>query len=188
VETIPAKVPYISPENDLVRKWRDRLGGDGFKIGICWTGSLTHLKGHQSRIFPVTSFEAVSKRPGVRLISLQKGDGEGDLKSLPPGMAIESFDDLDAGPDAFVDTAAVMTCVDLVITNDTSISHLAGALGVPTFVALQYVADWRWMFDRADSPWYPTMRLFRQRTDGDWNTVFRDIESALDGFIGEPVK
>ena len=104
-------------------------------------------------IFPVTCFEAVSKLPGVRLISLQKGDGEGDLKSLPQGMAIESFDDLDAGPDAFVDTAAVMTCVDLVITNDTSISHLAGALGVPTFVALQYVPDWRWMFDRADSPW-----------------------------------
>jgi tetratricopeptide (TPR) repeat protein len=188
VQTIPAKVPYIFPDDDLVRKWRDRLGGDGFKIGICWTGSLTHLKGHQSRIFPVTCFEKVSKLPGVRLISLQKGDGEGDLKSLPPGMTVEGFDDLDAGPDAFVDTAAVMKCLDLVITNDTSISHLAGALGVPTFVALQYVADWRWMFDRADSPWYPTMRLFRQRVDGDWNNVFREIESTLDDVIGKPVK
>ncbi len=188
VQTIPAKVPYISPEDDLVRTWRDRLGGDGFKIGICWTGSLTHLKGHQGRVFPVTCFEQVSQRPGIRLISLQKGDGEGDLKSLPQGMTIESFDDLDAGPDAFVDTAAVMTCVDLVITNDTAISHLAGALGVPSFVALQYVPDWRWMFDRADSPWYPTMRLFRQGADGDWDSVFREIETALDAFMAKPVK
>jgi tetratricopeptide (TPR) repeat protein len=186
VQTIPAKVPYISPEDDLVRKWHDRLDGDGFKIGICWTGSLTHLKGHQGRVFPVTCFEPVSKLPAVRLISLQKGDGEGDLRSLPQGMTIESFDNLDAGPDAFVDTAAIMTCVDLVITNDTSISHLAGALGVPTFVALSYVPDWRWMFDRADSPWYPTMRLFRQRTDGDWNTVFREIESALGELMANP--
>ena len=127
--TIPANVPYISPEDGLVRKWRDRLGGEGFKIGICWSGSLTHLKGHQGRVFPVTCFEPLSKRPGVRLISLQKGDGEGDLTSLPQGMAIESFDDLDAGPDAFVDTAAVMTCVDLVITNDTSISRSGGGAG-----------------------------------------------------------
>jgi hypothetical protein len=186
LETIPAKAPYISPEDGLVWKWRDRLGDDGFKIGICWSGSLTHLKGHQGRVFPVTSFEPLAKRPGIRLISLQKGDGEGELKSLPPGMTIESFDDLDAGPDAFVDTAAVMTCMDLVITNDTSVSHLAGALGVPTFVALQYVPDWRWMFDRADSPWYPTMRLFRQRTDGDWTTVFREIEAAVDDAMGNP--
>jgi ADP-heptose:LPS heptosyltransferase len=76
--------------------------------------------------------------------------------------------------------------MDLVITNDTSVSHLAGALGVPTFVALQYVPDWRWMFDRADSPWYPTMRLFRQRTDGDWTTVFREIEAAVDDAMGNP--
>jgi ADP-heptose:LPS heptosyltransferase len=77
--------------------------------------------------------------------------------------------------------------MDLVITNDTSVSHLAGALGVPTFVALQYVPDWRWMFDRADSPWYPTMRLFRQRADGDWTTVFREIEAAVDDCYGKSV-
>lgn len=184
LDSIPANVPYISPEDGLIRKWRDRLGGDGFKIGICWSGSLTHLKGHQGRVFPLTCFEKLSKRAGVRLISLQKGDGEQDLKSLPPGMRVESFDDLDAGGHAFVDTAAIMKCLDLVITSDTSTCHLAGALGVRTFLVLQYVPDWRWMFDRADSPWYPTMRLFRQNSDGDWNTVFREIESALDGFTG----
>ena len=146
---------------------------------------MTHLKGHQGRVFPVTCFEPLSKRPGVHLISLQKGDGEGDLKALPPGMVVESFDDLDAGPDAFVDTAAIMTCMDLVVTNDTSIAHLAGALGITTFVALQYVPDWRWMFDRADSPWYPTMRLFRQKTDGDWSTVFQEIESAVADLMGK---
>ena len=180
LETIPASIPYISPEDGLVRKWRARLGGQGFKIGICWSGSLTHLKGHQGRVFPVTCFEPIASLPGVRLISLQKGDGENDLKSLPPGMSMESFDDLDAGSDAFVDTAALMTCMDLVIANDTSVAHLAGALGVPTFVALQYVPDWRWMFDRADSPWYPTMRLFRQTRDGDWGAVFGEITSAVD--------
>ena len=131
-------------------------------------------------MFPVTCFEPIASLPGVRLISLQKGDGENDLKSLPPGMSMESFDDLDAGSDAFVDTAALMTCMDLVIANDTSVAHLAGALGVPTFVALQYVPDWRWMFDRADSPWYPTMRLFRQTRDGDWGAVFGEIASAVD--------
>jgi tetratricopeptide (TPR) repeat protein len=179
VKTIPASVPYLFAEQDLIRKWRDRLSMDGFKIGICWAGSLTHLKGHQGRIFPVTCFETLSKFPGVRLVSLQKGDSEADLKSLPKSMTIARFDDLDAGPDAFADTAAVMKCLDLVITNDTSIAHLAGALGVPTFVALQYVPDWRWMFDRADSPWYPTMRLFRQQTDGDWAGVFREINWAV---------
>lgn len=179
LETVPAKVPYIFAEDDLMRTWQSRLGPDGFKIGICWAGSLSHLKGHQGRIFPVACFEPLSKLRGVRLISLQKGEGEAELKSLPVDMTIEKFDDLDSGPDAFVDTAAVMTCLDLVITNDTSIAHLAGALGAPTFVALQYVPDWRWMFDRPDCPWYPTMRLFRQKTDGDWTNVFREIESAV---------
>ena len=84
--------------------------------------------------------------------------------------------------------AATIAALDLVITVDTMVAHLAGALGVPTFVALQYVPDWRWMFDRPDSPWYPTMRLFRQRTDGDWSTVFGEIESALDDFMRKPVK
>ena len=88
-------------------------------------------------------------------------------------------DDFDAGPNAFLDTAAVMQGLDLVITSDTAVAHLAGALGRPTWVALQYVPDWRWLLDRDDSPWYPTMRLFRQRKLGDWKGVFQEIQEAL---------
>ena len=114
--------------------------------------------------------------PDVRLISLQKGDGEKQLGALPAGMRVETLGD---DWKTFADTAAIMKSLDLVITTDTVIANLAGALGVPTWVAIQYVPDWKWMADRADSPWYPTMRLFRQKTDGDWQTVFADIKAAL---------
>jgi tetratricopeptide (TPR) repeat protein len=179
VQTIPATVPYVEAEDGLVQSWRERLGTQGFKIGICWMGSVSHMKGGDRRCFPVTSFESLSKLRGVRLISLQKAEEAAELKTLPPGMAVESFDDMDAGPDAFIDTAAIMKNLDLVITNDTSVSHLAGALGVPTWVALQQVADWRWLREREDSPWYPSLRLFRQKTDGDWAGVFAEIRAAL---------
>ena len=95
-------------------------------------------------------------------------------------MAIESLgSDFDASSDRFVDSAAVMKCLDLVVTSDTAIPHLAGALGVPTWVALPHIPDWRWLLGRADSPWYPGMRLFRQQADGDWSGVFEEIRQAL---------
>ena len=118
--------------------------------------------------------------PNVRLISLHKGEGEAQLADLPPDMRVETLgDDFDSGADAFLDTAAVMACCDLVITSDTSIAHLAGALGVKTWLALQYVPDWRWLLDRDDSPWYPTMRLFRQKAPGDWDGVFAQMAKSL---------
>jgi ADP-heptose:LPS heptosyltransferase len=114
------------------------------------------------------------------LISLQKNDGVEQLDDLPSGMRVETLgDDFDFDPDAFVDTAAVMECLDLVITSDTAVAHLAGALARPTWVALKYVPDWRWLLDRSDSPWYPTMRLFRQHRAGDWVSVFADMEAQL---------
>jgi tetratricopeptide (TPR) repeat protein len=176
LETIPAKPAYLSADPVLVEKWRGRLGGNGFKIGICWMGDLAHIKGHNGRFFSVDYFEKLSQLPDVRLISLQKGDGQKDLASLPAGMTVEA-----PGDDwkTFADTAAIMKCLDLVITTDTVIANLAGALGVWTWVAIQYVPDWKWMFERSDSPWYPSMRLFRQKTDGDWKTVFDDIKEAL---------
>jgi hypothetical protein len=116
------------------------------------------------RSFPLTHFEGLSKIPGVRLISLQKNAGVEQLRELPAGMSVETLgDEFDAGPDAFLDTAAAMESLDLVIASDTAVAHLAGALGRPVWVALKYVPDWRWLLDRADSPWYPTMRLFRQK-------------------------
>jgi ADP-heptose:LPS heptosyltransferase len=92
-------------------------------------------------------------------------------------------DGFDSGPDAFIDTAAVMSNLDLIITPDTSIAHLAGALGRPTWVALRYVPDWRWLLDRDDSPWYPTIRLFRQQTIDDWGPVFREMAVELDAIL-----
>src|SRR5262249_57222023 len=122
----------------------------------------------------------LSRLPGVRLISLQKHHGLDQLARLPADCKIETLgDDFDSGPDAFVDTAAVLDSLDLIITSDTSIAHLAGALARPTWVALKHVPDWRWMLDRKDSPWYPKMRLFRQPRLGDWENVFPQICRAL---------
>jgi tetratricopeptide (TPR) repeat protein len=178
-ETIPSKTPYLFANQGRVERWRERIGGQGFKIGICWQGA-SPFQTHRNRSFPVTYFEELAKIPGVRLISLQKGDGEDQLQTLPADMVVETLgDDFDTGADAFVDTAAVMQCLDLVITSDTSIAHLAGALGIQTWVALQFVPDWRWMLDRADSPWYPSMRLFRQAAPGNWGSVFAQIRTAL---------
>ena len=122
-------------------------------------------------------FRPLTTVPGVRLISLQKGEGEDQVPAA--AFTVETLPGLDAGPDAFLDTAAVMLTLDLVVTSDTSIAHLAGALGRPVWVALRRVPDWRWLLDRRDSPWYPTMRLFRQTTDGDWTSVFAAMTEAL---------
>ena len=104
---------------------------------------------------------------------------------MPEGMSVETLGPaFDTGPDAFLNTAAVMMCCDLVVTSDTAVAHLAGALGVKTWVALKHVPDWRWFLDRRDSPWYPSMRLFRQHSHGDWNGVFRDIAAALQEEFG----
>jgi hypothetical protein len=115
--------------------------------------------------------------PGVRLISLQKGAGEEQISSA--GFPVEVLPGLDEGPDAFLDTAAAIMALDLVVTSDTSVAHLAGALGQPVWVALRRVPDWRWLISRPDSPLYPTMRLFRQEADGDWAPVFSAIAEAL---------
>ena len=116
--------------------------------------------------------------PGVRLISLQKHHGLEQLAGVPDGLRIETLgDDFDAGPDAFIDTAAVMQCLDMVITSDTSVAHLAGALGRPVWVGLQHVPDWRWLLEGEDCLWYPTMRLFRQTRRGDW-AAFADGERS----------
>ena len=185
LESIPAEVPYLRAEPELVRKWRDRLGNEGFKIGIAWQGSKAG-KADIGRSFALAEFVGVSQISNVRLISLQKNEGVEQLRELPEGMEVETLgDDYDAGDDAFLDTAAVMENLDLVIACNSSIAHLAGALGRPIWVALKHVPDWRWLLDRSDSPWYPTLRLFRQRTRDDWRGVFSDIELALRELMAE---
>ncbi len=176
---IPADIPYLHAEPALIETWRARVGSGGFRIGISWQGSLREAD--FGRSFSVHHFEDISRLPGVRLISLQKNDGAEQLRDLPPGMAVEELGaDFDSGPDAFVDAAAVMASLDLVITTDTAIAHLAGALGRPTWIALQFSPDWRWFTGRTDSPWYPTAELFRQTSHGDWHGVFAAIKQRLE--------
>jgi len=175
---MPARAAYLHAEEERVEKWKDRIGFEGFRIAICWQGNTGNID--IGRSFSVHHFFDLSQIPGLRLISLQKGPGEAQLQGLPPGMGVETLGaDFDAGPDAFLDTAAVMQCCDLVITSDTAVAHLAGALGVKTWVALKHVPDWRWFLDRDDSPWYPSMRLFRQEFPGDWDGVFANMKAAL---------
>lgn len=179
----PSSVPYLRAEPERVERWRERLGDHGFKIGICWQGNR-NAEVDSGRSFSLRFFEPLAKLPGVRLISLQKHDGVEQLLEVPGGLQIETLGaDFDNPPDAFIDTAAVMESLDLIITPDTAIAHLAGALGRPTWVALKQVTDWRWLLDRSDSPWYPTIRLFRQPFPNDWSAVFAAMESQLTALL-----
>jgi tetratricopeptide (TPR) repeat protein len=179
--TLP-NAPYLRAEPARVARWRDAIGPRGFKIGVVWQGSAAAYAQPLQRSFPLAALQAIAALPDVRLISLQKQNGLDQLASLPAGMTVEDLgEDFDPGPDAFVDTAAAMVCCDLVITPDTSVAHLAGALGVPTWIALTQTADWRWLTDRSDSPWYPTARLFRQSAPGDWTSVFAEMATELEG-------
>ena len=168
--------PYLTAEPDRVARWRARIGSHGRRIGIAWQGNPTAAT-ERGRSIPLQFFLPLAQVPGVRLISLQKHHG---LEQLAADLPIETLgDDFDSGPDAFIDTAAAMQCLDLVITSDTSIAHLAGALARPVWVALKHVPDWRWMLDRPDSPWYPTMRLFRQQARDEWSGVFDAMAQEL---------
>ncbi|MDB5439655.1 MAG: repeat-containing protein [Caulobacteraceae bacterium] len=183
VETIPAPVPYLAVEPDRILCWRERIGEGGFRIGIVWG---TSPKGRSiGKGFDPAQLAGIASLPGVRLISLQKGDDQGALTRLPPDMTIESLEPFDEGEDAFLDTAAILENLDLMISTDTSVAHLAAALGRPTWLALKYVPDWRWFLDRTDTPWYPDMRLFRQAALGDWSSVFEAMRTALAGRLAD---
>jgi hypothetical protein len=174
LDNIPARTPYLRANARDVEKWRRKIGGDGFKIGVSWQGSARSAE----RSFPLAALAGIAGLPGVRLISLQKGAGSEQLSALPAGMNVET-----PGPDYesgdFAETAAVMEALDLVISCDTAMAHLAGALARPTWVALRDAAEWRWLRDRDDSPWYPGMHLFRQATRGDWDSVFAAMEAHV---------
>ncbi|WP_421937918.1 tetratricopeptide repeat protein [Phenylobacterium sp.] len=180
LENLPGVARYISADPARVAKWRERIGPEGLKIGVVWQGSTQPYALPLARSFPLSMLARVGAIPLVRLISLQKVNGLDQLESLPAGMTVETLgDDFDPGPDMFMDTAAAMEACDFVITPDTSTAHLAGALGVRTLVALPYVADWRWLMGRTDSPWYPYMWLYRQTERGVWDGVFAEIENRL---------
>jgi tetratricopeptide (TPR) repeat protein len=179
LDSVPAPIPYLSAEPGLAKTWAARIGRSGYKVGVVWQGN-PNPEADMARSMPLAAFAPLAAIPRVRLISLQRGFGVEQLEALPPPMRVETLgEDFDAGPDAFVDAAAAMAGLDLVVTCDTSIAHLAGALGRPVWVALKKDAEWRWLRNRDDSPWYPSMRLFRQPAAGDWSTVFAGIAAAL---------
>jgi tetratricopeptide (TPR) repeat protein len=171
--------PYLAADPELVARWRARIGSHGRRIGIAWQGNPAAAT-DRGRSIPLREFLPLAHVPDVRLISLQKHHGVEQLATAPEGLQIETLgEDFDAGPGAFMDAAAVMQCLDLVITSDTSIAHLAGALGRPVWVGLQHVPDWRFLLEGEDCLWYPSMRLFRQARRGDWGSVFSRMVERL---------
>jgi tetratricopeptide (TPR) repeat protein len=178
LDNIPYRVPYLRASDERIAAWNTILGRKGLKIGVCWHAGNQNVD--PGRSFEVTHLSALSRMPGVRLISLQFGDGAKQLEERGEGLRIETFAALGGDVGAFLQTAALIKACDLVVTCDTAVAHLAGALGVPTWIALKFVPEWRWLLDRPESPWYPSVRLFRQPTDGDWAPVFDEIKNALE--------
>jgi tetratricopeptide (TPR) repeat protein len=170
LQTIPADVPYLKADAGKLEKWKERLGGGTErKIGLAWAGRRVP---DPRRSIPSSQLAWLSDAANVRWISLQKDRADGP----PPGMAIN---DWTAELADFSETAALIGNLDLVITIDTAVAHLAGAMGKPVWMLLPFNPNWRWMLDRSDSPWYPTMRLFRQEKRGDWNGPVERILQEL---------
>ncbi|MCF3628871.1 tetratricopeptide repeat protein [Thalassospiraceae bacterium LMO-SO8] len=179
LDALPRDVPYLRAAEDDIARLRPRIEGGGrLRVGIAWTGSPTN-GGDWKRAIDPALFEVLARVPGVTLYSLQKArdDTPEPFRRLPEGTV-----DLASMLNDFADTAAAIACLDLVVSADTSVAHLAGALAKPVWVMLPKVPDWRWMLGRDDSPWYPTMRLYRQDAFGDWPGVMARVASNLAGF------
>jgi tetratricopeptide (TPR) repeat protein len=174
--TIPAGVPYLAADPARHEAWKRRFRGTpGPRVGVAWRGSPRHPD-DRNRTCQLSLLAPLLDRPGVTFVSLQKDRRPAD-EPLPPGA-------IDAAPDLadFADTAAAVAALDLVVSVDTAVAHLAGGMGRPVWTLLPFAPDWRWALQRDDSPWYPTMRLFRQPAPGDWPAVVARVARALDGF------
>ena len=177
--TIPAKVPYIYADPTTRDAWCKRLGGDDFKVGIAWSGNPRHAN-DRNRSCPLEFFKPLANIFGVKLIGLQAGGAANKAENSTYPMVLENigkeFTD-------FGDTAGAIEALDLVISVDTAVAHLAGAMGKSVWLMLPFLPDWRWLMGRKDSPWYPTMRLFRQPKPGDWATVIDHIGDSLQQLV-----
>ncbi len=178
LERAATAVPYLCAEPALARRWADRLAAKpGLKVGICWQGNPEY-RGDAARSIALREFAPLAKVPGVRLISLQKGWGREQLAGSDLGIE-ELGPEFDETAGAFMDSAAVIANLDLVVCSDSAIAHLAGAMGRPAWIALAHVPDWRWGRSGESTLWYPSARLFRQTGPGDWAGVFAAIAGAL---------
>jgi len=175
VEEIPWSGPYLHADPSIVERLGPLFGGGMFNVGIVWGGNPLHKNDH-NRTSRLAEFLPLFDVPGVRVYSLQKGKPAGEISSLPPGCDLRN---LEGELTDFSVTAAALAHLDLLIAVDTAVAHLAGAMGVPVWLLLPYRSDWRWLADREDSPWYPSMRLFRQKSHADWAGVIRDVCLSL---------
>jgi Flp pilus assembly protein TadD len=183
-DTVPTYERYLHADEQLVQTWKEKLSRDpNFKVGICWQGNSEYSTPFlravvAAKSMPLNTFAPLAQVPGVSFYSLQKITGENQLNDL--GFELKTFDgDFDKSHGRFMDTAAVIRNLDLVISIDTSICHFAAGLGIETWTLLPNPPDWRWMLDREDTPWYPNMRLFRQPEPGDWATVIQQVKVEL---------
>ena len=185
LESIPVTLPYISVDPLLCDAWALRLGNavGVTKVGLAWAGSPTNTNDRSRSIF-LAQFAPMAAARNIMFFSLQKGDAARQAAFPPPGMPI--IDHTDELRD-FADTAALISHLDLVITVDTAVAHLAATMGKPVWILLPFIADWRWLLAREDSPWYPTMRLFRQNAIGDWPEVISRVANCLSGFEAAPL-
>jgi tetratricopeptide (TPR) repeat protein len=176
---VPNKVPYLAIEDAAVACWRERIKGRGLAVGISWQGNPEFV-GDRERSIPLQEFAPLADISALRLISLQKGAGADQITKVPFASRIAApLDPQDVGPEAIIDTAAVMMSCDLIVTSCTMTAHLAGALARPVLVALRHIPDWRWLLAGDESAWYPTARLFRQPRPRDWQDVFARIAAEV---------
>jgi hypothetical protein len=186
-ETVPAAGGYLAADPNRIARWRPRIPTDTFCVAVAWAGNPRMETGrYLGRSPPFAALAPLLAIPNLRFVSLQKGAAEDQIDAVPFGRSLLRFADLDGGPDAFLDTAAILACVDLLVTSDTAIAHLAGGLGVPTWLCLMHEPDWRWMRHGSATPWYRSLRLFRQKTPGDWSGVYDEVarELALEAAAG----
>jgi tetratricopeptide (TPR) repeat protein len=175
IDSIPATVPYLHADAALVRQWKDRLGTTTYpRVGIVWSGNPRNINDRHRSIPLATVLRLASAE--IELVALQKDLRTGDRELLERTAGVRDCSDLLTD---FAQTAALVACLDLVISVDTAVAHLAGAMGKPVWVMLPTAPDWRWMLEREDSPWYPTARLFRQACRGDWSGVLQRVREQL---------
>lgn len=175
LESVPASIPYLTPDPARLDFWRSRITGSGLKVGLVWAGRKSY-QDDLKRSLTLKSFAPLAGVTGVSLFALQVGDGADQMAAPPAGLQLA---DLGQGVRDFSDSAAIVAGLDLVISADTAVAHLAGALGKPVWVLLPKACDWRWLTERSDSPWYPTARLFRQTRRGDWPEVLERVARQL---------
>lgn len=178
LQSIPKEVPYLLAKESRIERWKRELSShSGMKIGLCWQGSKGYRWDHL-RSIALQEMKPISQIANVQLISLQKGLGSEQVAAN--NFLVHDFTDgMDNEQDALLDTAAMISCLDLVISVDSAIGHLAGTLGAPTWLALSKGPDWRWHLGGDRSPWYPKTRLFRQTDFGDWPSVFQRMATEL---------